>query len=117
MDYTIVLSEIIKEHEDVTLSIDFMYVNNINFVVSTYWGIRFIMAEYVNDRSKGKLMVSIKIIMNIYYNCTFKVATLLMDTEFDPIRYDIGVTEGTKLNTESNKEHVPDIERTIRALK
>ena len=40
-----------------------------------------------------------------------------MDPEFDPMRNDIYELEGTILNTASTKEHVTEIERTIRVLK
>ena len=94
-----------------------MYINKLTFVVSTSRWIRFVTAEYVNESSKVAIMSSIKEIINLYYTLKFKIATLLMDPEFDPMRNNIYELEGTILNTASTKEHVTEIERTIRVLK
>ena len=94
-----------------------MYINKLMFVVSTSRWIQFVTAEYVNERSKAALMAWIKEIINLYYTLKFKIATLLMDPEFYPMRDDIYELEGTTLNTTSTKEHVTEIERTIRVLK
>ena len=44
-------------------------------------------------------MVLTKKIIDLYYKHTFKVATFLMDPEFDPIRENIDVIQRTMINT------------------
>ena len=61
MDYIYVPPEIIREHGDIMVAMDVMYINK-----TTSWRIRFISAEYVNDRSKGMLMELSKKIINLY---------------------------------------------------
>ena len=68
-----------------------------------------------SHRSKAKLMVLMKKIINVYSKCTFKVTTLLMDPEFDPMRENTDALEGPILNAKSTKEDVPEGERAIRA--
>ena len=60
--------------------VDGMYVNKMTFLVRTSRGIRFIMAEYVNDRYKVTLMALINKIINLYSKHTFKATTILMDS-------------------------------------
>ena len=99
----------IKEHGDVRVEIDDMYVNKITFVVSKYRGILLIVSEYINDRFKATLIPSIKKINKLDSNRTFRVTTLLMYPEFGPMRDGIYVLEGTTLNKKSTKEHVTKI--------
>ena len=99
----------IKEHGDVRVEIDDMYVNKITFVVSKSRGILLIVSEYINDRFKATLIPSIKKINKLDSNRTFRVTTLLMYPEFGPMRDGIYVLEGTTLNKKSTKEHVTEI--------
>ena len=62
-------------------------------------------------------MVLTKKIINLYYKHTFKVATFLMDPEFDPIWDNIEVIQRTIINTTSTNDHVPEIEQTFMVLK
>ena len=61
-------------------------------------------------------MVSIKIIINLYYNCTLKFNTILMYTKFEPIQDNIYSLEGPTLKTASTKGHLPEMECIIRVL-
>ena len=46
----------------------------------------------------------------------FKISTLLMDRQFESIRGDLAEMQ-INLNTVSNDEHVPEVERYIRTIK
>ena len=66
-------------------TIDIMYINTLAFTVGTSTNIRFVMTEHVNDISKVTLMGLINKTINLYYKRMFKVITLLMEPEFDPM--------------------------------
>ena len=83
-DYIAVPLDIIKENVYVAVAIGIMYINKMDFVVSTAWRIRFVLAEYVNDRSKAMQMASIKI-MNLSSKRIFQLIALLTNPEFEPM--------------------------------
>ena len=62
-------------------------------------------------------MEFIKKLINLYYKRTFKVVDILMVPELETMRDNIYAQEGPTLNTISIKEHVLEIEWTIRLLK
>ena len=62
-------------------------------------------------------MMLINKINKLYYKCTIKVTTLIMYPKFKSMRDNIDTPEGPTINPTSTKEHVTEIEQTIRYLK
>jgi hypothetical protein len=113
-DYVEISQTIIDLNKDVTLAGDVMFVCGLGFMVSTSRKLKFTTIEHVPRRTKPILVKSLNKVFNIYNSRGFKVVTALMDREFEPIRSQI---HGTILNTTAASEHVPEIERQIRAIK
>jgi acetolactate synthase regulatory subunit len=60
--------------------------------------------------------MAIKQVLSVYKKRGFVVTTLHMDGEFETLRGELADLQVT-LNTASNDEHVPEVERHIRTLK
>ena len=58
----------------------------------------------------------IRAIHQIYLQCGFRIRNDFMDRQFEPLRGNLAEL-GILLNTASNDEHVPEIERQIRTVK
>ena len=110
------LTTILKHYGEVTLCVDFMYVNKVPLLVTLSRNIKFGTMEAVADRNKATILKCIKGVVTLYRKAGFKVTTALMDDEFVPLRG--GLAElGLRLNETSRDEHVGDIERYIRTVK
>jgi hypothetical protein len=82
---------IMELHRDVTLAGDLMFVNQIGFFMSISRAIKFGTAEMICNRKSKTLLASIKAVQAIYYKRGFRIRTLLMDNEFEPIRGDLAL--------------------------
>ena len=110
------LTAILKHYGEVTLCVDFMYVNKVPLLVTLSQNIKFGTMEAVVDRKEATILKCIKGVVTLYRKAGFKVTTALMDGEFVPLRG--GLAElGLRLNETSRDGHVGDIERYIRTVK
>ena len=82
-------------------------MNGLGFLVTVSRKIKFMMAEFVPQRTKGILGRLIKNLVNFYATYGFNVKTDLMDMEFDKLK---GEITGVDLQTTAMGEHQPDIE-------
>jgi len=98
------------------MAIDIMSINKFPFMVSTLRDIHFGTAELILDKTKRKLIVSIKQIVWAYHAREFPIMTILVDEGFECIRNNLADV-GISLNVASRKEHVPEVERYIRTIK
>ena len=115
-DYVEVPPEILKLHRDVVLTGDIFFVNSYPFFVTLSRKIKFNTVEALKQMDTGILIQACERVFNIYSRRGFKIDTLLMDMQFNPIR-DAIMKRGVTLNPTSAKEHVDDIERFIRVIK
>lgn len=109
-------SEILSEYRDVIVGADVMYINKIPFFVTMSRNLKFSTAELMLDQKQETLAAHVKRIQRIYHMRGFRVATFLMDGQFNVIRGDLAEMNIT-LNTVARGEHVPEIERHIRTIK
>jgi hypothetical protein len=100
----------------VTLSGDIFYVNGVRFLSTISRHIQFRTAEHIKDAKLETLEASLKAIQGLYATWGFKINVVHMDCQFEPIRYKLAAM-GMHLNTASNEEHVPEIERSNRTVK
>ena len=63
-----------------------MFVNGIPFLVAISRRIMFTTVEYLDGRSKGSLVKSIKKALKLYKNQNFNVTTVYMDMEFECLK-------------------------------
>ena len=110
------LTTILKHYGEVTLCVDFMYVNKVPLLVTLSRNIKFGTVEAVADRKETTILKCIKGAVALYRKAGFTVTTALMDGEFVPLCG--GLAElGLRLNETSRDEHIGDIERYIRTVK
>ena len=68
------------------------------------------------DHKAATLLKALRSIKSVYINKNIFIKTLFMDNEFEVLRHTLQ-DEGITLNTASADEHVPQIERQIKAVK
>ena len=110
------LTTILKHYGEVTLCVDFMYVNKVPLLVTLSRNIKFGTMEAVADRKEATILKCIKGVVTLYRKAGFTVTTALMDGEFVPLCGGL-VELGLRLNETSRDEHIGDIERYIRTVK
>ena len=107
---------LMERYRTVTLSGDIMFVNKIPFFVTVSRNIKFGTVEMIENKRNKTLLLAVQQVKSIYMRRGFILSTLLMDGEFESLRGDLAELQIT-LNTVSNDEHVPDVERHIRTVK
>jgi hypothetical protein len=113
----IFLSELLKLHKNVFLTLDVFFVNKIPFLLSLSRKIRFTAVNYLADRTIPDLFKAFKEIYQHYLHRGFRITTV-HDGEFSPLKTLIeSLPGGPRLNLASSNEHVPEIERRIRVVK
>jgi hypothetical protein len=108
--------EIMSQYRDVTLTGDIFFVNKIMFLVTRSRHIQFSTVETIPNRKPETVLKALLNVRNVYRRRGFNITHLLFDGEYECLRGDMASVQIT-LNTASNDEHVPDIERFIRTLK
>ena len=108
----------IKErNKNVTLGLDFMYVNGIMFLHSISRKFKFRTVEVFYGKRKLKAaetLVSINKIINVYKARGLNVIQIDVDMEFKSLENQL---LPIKLNMAAADEHVSDVERSIRTIK
>ena len=108
--------ETMSQYRDVTLTADIFFVNKIMFFVTRSRHIHFSTVETIANRQPDTIIKAFTNVRNIYLRRGFTISYLLADGEFEHLRGYMSSLAIT-LNTASNDEHVPDIERHIRTIK
>ena len=107
---------IMSHYRDVVLGGDIMFINKIPFFMTVSRHIKFGTAEMLQNQQSKTMLAAIKQVKGIYMKRGFRLNVLLMDGQFEVLRGDLAEMQIT-LNTASNNEHVPEIERYIRTTK
>ena len=107
----------IKQHyQEVTLGCDIRFVNKIPFLMSISRHIRFGTAQHITNQQGTTIFNGIRAIHQVYLQRGFRIRNACMDGQFEPLRGNLAEL-GIVLNTASNDEHVPEIEKQIRTVK
>ena len=109
-------AETMLQYRDVTLTMDVFFVNKNMFLVTRSRHIQFTTVENIPNRDPTTLVKCIANVQKIYELRGFTIRHIIADGEFEHIRGPISGLH-MALNTTSNDEHVPDIERHIRTIK
>ena len=113
----VALPTTIQQHyQEVTLGCDLMFVNKIPFLMSISRHIRFGTAHHIKNQQGTTIFNGIRAIHQVYLQRGFRIQNAFMDGQFEPLRGHLAEL-GIVLNTASNDEHVPEIERQIRTVK
>ena len=107
---------IVEQYRDVIIAVDVLYVNKLPFIATISRYIRFGTVEFLRNQKTTTLTEHVKQVNRLYRQRGFRPVYALMDGQFEPLRGDLADL-GIQLNTVSNDEHVPEIERQIRTLK
>jgi hypothetical protein len=103
---------ILGAHQNVTVSVDIMYINKVTFLITYSRSIRFGTVEMLPDRQLPTIRDKIHSVFRLYRHRGFRITTLFGDPEFEPLRAWFPC-----LNTCGADDHIPDIERFIRTVK
>ena len=93
-----------------------MFVNKIPFLMSISRHLRFGTAQHIKNQQGATIFNGIRAIHQIYLQRGLQIRNAFMDGQFEPLRGNLAEL-GIILNTASNDEHVPEIERQIRTVK
>ena len=115
MYYFSIPREVLKLHKYVTVVYDVTFVNNILFLITMYWGIRFITVEHVPTCTANQLSKSLRRILCSYSCGSMVVQNILMDIEFEkPL---INWCTRLRLIPLTINKQIEDIDRFILTLK
>jgi len=95
------------------LAIDIMFLSGIPFLVTISRDIHFGTAVALPNQSKKSITKALTNVINNYKVRGFTVHTILGDGQLECLE-NVTSNMGISLNTTSNNEHVPEIERYIR---
>jgi len=84
-EYTIIPTELLNAHNDVTITADVLFVQKILFLISMSRKIKFTTMEVLDNRKVSTMEICFERIINFYKHRGFNITTLLMDMEFEPL--------------------------------
>jgi hypothetical protein len=105
---------IMEHHLEVTICLDFFFVQGNIFLHTISRNIGFRTMSPVKDRNKPTILREVMAVMKLYQQRGFYVRDIHCDSEFECIRNDI---RPVQLNVVPADSHVGEIERSIRTIK
>ena len=105
---------IAEHHRNITLCVDFLFVQGIGFFHTISRGIGFRTVSAVPNRSKATILRETRACLNLYEARGLSVRDIHADNEFECIREDIRPVE---LDVVPADSHVGEIERSNRTMK
>jgi len=103
-----------NEYKNVTLNIDFFYVNGIAVLHTISNCLTFRSVDFPDSRSEPQIMKVFNKVKRVYGARGFKIVDLHGDNEFEKIRDDI---LPTNLTVAAANEHIGTVERSVRTVK
>jgi hypothetical protein len=101
-------------YENVTLSIDIMFINKIPFFITISRHLHFGTVESITDRQTSTVAAALTRVISIYRRRGFCVTSVLANPEFESLT---NTMHDIPFNFCAQDEHVPDIERYIQTVK
>jgi hypothetical protein len=105
---------VLEHHKNVTLCVDFFFVQGIPFFHTISRGIGFRSVRQVPDRGRAVILRETRAIIKLYQSRGFHVCDIHADNEFECIREEIRPIE---MNVVPADSHVGEVERSIRTIK
>ena len=100
----------------VNLCADIFFVNGVQFFMTISQHIGFGESEHITNANTDTLVQSLLQVKRFHNRRGFKIQTVIMYVQFDPIKADAD-NAVISVNTTSRYEHEPAIERYIRTIK
>ena len=117
-DLVEVPKEILKLHKEVFLTADIFFVNRIPFFLTLSRVICFTAVNHLANRTVPHIFKAFKKIYLYYLHRGFRITTVHVDGEFEPLKPLIeAIPGGPFVNLASANEHAPEIERRVRVVK
>ena len=98
----------------ITLTVGMMFVNGLPMLVTCSQRIRMLTVEYITSHMPENLAHHLNKVINVYHHGGFKMNTILMDMEFEPLS---ALLETMDCNMTAVREHIGEIESKIRTIK
>ena len=108
---------LVKNHSNIELCMDTMFVNNIRFLTSIDKTIRFRSAVYMREGTHAAYYKAIDDILRVYNAAGFYITMIHCDREYVGMMRQVMDDLNIVINPSSTNEHVPDAERNIRTIK
>ena len=105
-------TSIMKHHQWVTIAIDIMFINAIQFLITISRNLHFGTVEVLPNQQEATTKNKLQAVIHLYEQRGFQVTSIMADPEFEPLR-----AVFPQLNTCGADEHIPEIERFIRTVK
>ena len=114
VEYVSIPRSLVETNRIITLAADVFFVDGTPFLLTVARRLKFVTAAHVPVRTALNLSKHMSRVVEVYKRAGFIVRTILMDGEFEKIRPHLPTLE---CNTTAAKEHISEVERTIRTIK
>jgi hypothetical protein len=104
--------QIFKQYCNMTLAGDIFQVNGIPFFATISHHIRFVTSDMVTNQKAQTLISSIKQVCTHYAQRGFRITTMILDGQFEPLRGNLADLN-IALETCGHDNHIPEAERHI----
>ena len=116
-DFINIPKELITKHQDITLCIDIMFINEMPFLSTISRHLKYRTIQWLETRTAASYRSALDVIFRQYNKANFRIATIHCDAEFKPIMDDIKDDLDIDMNYANAQEHVPEAERNNRVIK
>lgn len=116
-DYIEIPKELIDNHSNITLCLDGMKINGVNFLTTISRNIMYRTAEWVPSNTMQAYRSVLDNVFRTYNRAGFKITTINCDNEFQPLMHQLQDVYNVRMNYANPQEHVPEAERNNRVIK
>ena len=110
--------DIAKAQKNVTLCIDYMFLDKMTFLVTISRNLHFITIANITTRAMQlHCLPAMKNVTGLYKAPSFTIDAIHVDEEFKSLKQSLLEPDNILVNIAATNEHVPEIERVIRTIK
>ena len=109
-DYVSIPKELVETQQDLTLSIDAIFVNSMPFLTTISENLKFRTADFLSARTIEEYHKTLDKVFGVYNDAEFGIKRIKCNQEFQPILDPVKRTLHIKVNYASAQEHIPKIE-------
>ena len=107
----------IKQHDDLVLCMDIMFVSGIPFFTSVDRTLKFRAAVEMKNRSSDELFKALDAVLRVYNKAGYNIKSIHCDQEFKHLMDRVSDELDVEMNYTTTNEHVPEAERNNRTIK
>ena len=113
-DYVDIPKDIMRMDTGLEVSVDIMFVNKLDFLISVSRRLKFTTIEYISNSPEKELARPVNKIIDVYKQRGFLIHNMYMDPDLNCLDK---LIVGMDINTTAARDHVPEIERQIQVAK